>query len=145
MRELKAKEIADELNAVGFKPAQCAKWTSVNIGRVLGNLKASAAHETRVKAILASSPSMFGPDGKLTVEGAERWCNAKITKKIEPKRSASLTSALAANALTDAHRRWIENWVVDIEAGIIGASVVRRRKSSSKPNKSRGRASSVAG
>ncbi len=145
LRELTAKQIADALNAVGFKPAQSAKWTSVNIGRVLSNLKASAAHEIRVKALLASSPSMFEPDGKLTVEGADRWRNAKNTKMIESKLDADLTSALASNTLTDAHRRWIENWVVDIEAGIMGAGAARRRKSPSKPIKSRGSASSVPG
>jgi DNA invertase Pin-like site-specific DNA recombinase len=115
-RELTAEKIANALNDAGFKPAKSLKWTPVNIGRVLGNLKASIAHDARVREILASSPSMFGADGNFTAEGVERWNDAVSKKNVEPILLAKLNNIPLSRSLTDARRRWIENWVADREA-----------------------------
>jgi hypothetical protein len=115
-RELTAKKIANALNEIEFKPAKSLQWTRVNIGRVLGNLKASIAHESRVRAIMASSPAMFGADGNFTAEGVERWNDEVSKKNVEPILLAKLNNIPVSRSLTDARRRWIENWVADREA-----------------------------
>lgn len=79
--------------------------------------KASAEGEARAEAILASSPSMFDADRRLTAEGADRLEKALIAKKASPEFVARLNSAVASDELGEAHCRWVENWVAREEAG----------------------------
>jgi DNA invertase Pin-like site-specific DNA recombinase len=122
-RELTAKEVAVALNAIGFKPAMSAKWTPVNVRRMISKLKAFEAHEARVLAILATSPPMFGADFAFTDDGARRWEKARDQKKSEITGKGiaidtfkKLDSLSARSTFTESQRQWIEDWVARQEA-----------------------------
>lgn len=78
--------------------------------------KASTDREVPAESIPACSPSMFDAGRRLTTQGADRFRKALMAKKAEPELIARLDSAPARDQLSEAHRRWIENWAADVEA-----------------------------
>ena len=94
-------------------------------GKGRDRIEASAEGEARAEALLASSASMFDADRRLTAEGADRLKKALVAKMASPEFVARLNSALASDQLSEAHCRWVENWVARVEAGRTRARIAR--------------------
>lgn len=114
----KAKQIADALNERGFVTARGERWTPGNVARARGKLRAQHRSEAQDDAIQAAMAVMFGDDGTLTSEGAERWRKAMIAKKANPVDIDRRIAAVEHKSFGEEQRRTLAKWVVAAEATI---------------------------